>query len=195
MIQVVAVANKKQLKDFIDLPHELYRDDSNYVPELFIAQRDLLSPGKHPFHDHSTLQLFLGYRNGKLAGRIAAIQNNNHNKFNNTNDGFFGFFDCADDKELATALFKEAEQWLTAKGANTVIGPVNFSTNETCGMLVKGYEQPPVLMMPYNKPYYNTLVEGVGFKKKTDLIAWQIIAEDFNDKPLRLLNALRERLL
>jgi GNAT superfamily N-acetyltransferase len=194
MIQVIPVTNKRQLAAFIDFPHDLYRDDDNYVPELFIAQRDLLSPDKHPFHQHSSLQAFLGYRDGRVCGRIAAILNNNHNKFNNTNDGFFGFFDCADDEELAAALFREAEQWLLAKGVQNVIGPVNFSTNETCGMLVEGYDKPPVAMMPYNKAYYNELIGRLGFKKKIDLIAWQVAADDFKDKPLRLMNTLRDRL-
>lgn len=194
MIQIVPVSGKQQLKVFIDFPHELYKHDQHYVPELFIAQRDLLSPGKHPFHNHSSLQLFLAYSNNKVVGRIAAILNNNHNVFNNTKDGFFGFFDCESDDAIAQALFAEAEKWLISKGVKTIIGPVNFSTNETCGMLVEGYDAPPVAMMPYNKAYYNTLVEGNGFSKKTDLIAYQISSESFNDKPLALMNLLAERL-
>lgn len=194
MIQVVPVDTKQQLKAFIDFPHELYKDDVNYVPELFIAQRDLLTPGKHPFHEHSSLQLFLAYENGKVAGRIAAIQNNNHNKFNNTNDGFFGFYDVVNNKEVTTALLTAAEKWLKEKGAATIIGPVNFSTNETCGMLVEGYDQPPVAMMTYNKPYYNTFISEAGFGKKTDLIAWRISNDDYDDKPFRMTQLLRERL-
>jgi len=85
------------LATFIDFPHDLYKNNPNYVPELFIAQRDLLTPGKHPFHDHSQVQLFLAYDGDKVTGRIAAILNNNHNTFNKANDGFFGFFDAIDD--------------------------------------------------------------------------------------------------
>jgi hypothetical protein len=105
MIQIVPVSGKQHLKAFIDFPHELYKHDQHYVPELFIAQRDLLSPGKHPFHNHSSLQLFLAYNNNKVVGRIAAILNNNHNVFNNKKDGFFGFFDCESDDAIAQALF------------------------------------------------------------------------------------------
>lgn len=194
MIQVVPVSGKKQLKAFVDFPHDLYVDDCNYVPELFIAQRDLLTPTHHPFHKHSILQMFLAYKGDKLVGRIAAILNNNHNQFNKTTDGFFGFFDCIDDKEVSVALLKAAEEWLKGKGANTIIGPVNFSTNETCGMLIEGYDSPPVAMMTYNKPYYNTLVEQYGMGKKVDLIAYQIVPEDYDDKPLRLTNMLLDRL-
>ncbi|HEX8278138.1 MAG TPA: hypothetical protein VF540_05560, partial [Segetibacter sp.] len=155
MIRIKPVTNKKELATFIDFPHNLYFDDPNYVPELFIAQRDLLTPGKHPFHEHSSLQCFLAVdaSNNEVKGRIAAILNNNHNSFNHTNDGFFGFFDCANDNVIATALFDEAAKWLRAKGVVTMIGPVNPSTNETVGLLIDGFEYPPVAMMTYNKPY------------------------------------------
>ncbi len=194
MIEVLELATKKHLKAFIDFPHELYKYDKYYVPELFVAQRDLLSPSKHPFHLHSTLQCFLGYKNGEMVGRIAAILNNNHNTFNNTRDGFFGFFDCISDEEVAHTLFKEVEQWLKAKGIDNIMGPVNFSTNETCGMLLEGYDSPPVAMMTYNKPYYNSFAESYGFEKKTDLIAYQISSDNYSDRPAKLMTVLKERL-
>ncbi len=91
MITIKQVSTKKELSRFIDFPHELYKNDPNYVPELFIAQKDLLTT--HPFHKHSSLQTFLAFDEGIVVGRIAAILNNNHNIFNKVNDGFFGFFD------------------------------------------------------------------------------------------------------
>ncbi|MBL7681809.1 MAG: hypothetical protein JNK00_00495 [Flavipsychrobacter sp.] len=194
MIQVRQVSNRQMLKAFIDFPHELYKYDDNYVPELFIAQRDLLTPGKHPFHNHSQTQLFLAYQNGLIRGRIAAILNRNHNQFNQANDGFFGFFDTVEDHLVADALFTSAEKWLAGKGARTSIGPVNFSTNETCGMLVNGFVKPPVVMMPYNKPYYSTITERFGYSKKVDLIAYNIDAALYNDKPLVLMPVLEQRL-
>ena len=115
MKKIEAVSSPKMLASFIDFGHELYKGNKNYVPELFIAQRDLLSPGKHPFHDHSSVQLFLAYDGNKIVGRIAAILNNNHNSFNKANDGFFGFFDCINDDETALLLFKAAEDWLLKK--------------------------------------------------------------------------------
>ena len=129
MIKIVTVGSKKELASFIDFPHDLYKDDPNYVPELFIAQRDLLT--KHPFHKHNSLQCFLAYDGGKIVGRIAAILNNGHNQYNKVNDGFFGFFDCIDDQETANLLFATAAQWLKDKGVDQkFIGPTNFSTNE-----------------------------------------------------------------
>jgi GNAT superfamily N-acetyltransferase len=184
---------KKKLASFIDFPHDLYKDDPNYVPELFIAQKDLLTT--HPFHKHSSVQPFLLYDDGKIIGRIAAILNNAHNNFNKVNDGFFGFFDCIDDQDAANMLFAAAAKWLKEKGADQkLIGPVNFSTNEACGLLIQGFDSPPVLMMTYNYPYYAELIEKAGFSKQIDLIAWHWEGDNYDDKSVRLLNALQERL-
>ncbi|MDO6388660.1 hypothetical protein Q4E40_00890 [Pontibacter sp. BT731] len=194
MKRVLPVETKQQLKAFIDFPHALYKADPHYVPELYIAQKDLLTPGKHPFHEHSEVQLYLAYDGDQLVGRIAAILNNNHNVFNNSQDGFFGFFDCVNDGEVAGKLIQEAQQWLLAKQVTTMIGPVSFSTNETCGLLVEGFDSSPVAMMPYNYSYYIQLLEKLGFQKKVDLLAYQFLAEGYNDKAARMATALRERL-
>lgn len=195
MINIKPIPSKgKDLKTFIDFPHDLYKDDENYVPELFIAQRDLLSPNKHPFYKHARMQLFLAYDNNTLVGRIAGIINGNHNAFNHVNDGFFGFFDCTHNQEAANGLLKAAEEWIKKEGAQTMIGPVNPSTNEPCGLLVKGFDTPPMVQMPYNKEYYIELIEKYGLKKKVDLLAHALYAEDLGDKPVRLYEALIERL-
>lgn len=193
MRRVVAISDK-ELKSFIDFPHDLYERDPNYVPELFIAQRDLLTPGKHPFHEHSQTQLFLAYNQRKIVGRIAAIINYNHNQFNYANDGFFGFFDCVDDSEISNMLFQHAEAWLKSKGVSTIIGPTNFSTNETCGILTKGFGSPPVAMMPYNKSYYSALIKKSGFVKKVDLIAYRFGESGYDDKSLKVKEAFLKRL-
>ncbi|MEJ2902654.1 hypothetical protein [Pedobacter panaciterrae] len=193
MRNIVAVSNKKQLGQFIDFPHDLYKGDSNYVPELFIAQRDLLTT--HPFHKHSSLQCFLLFEGDKIIGRIAAILNNNYNIFNSANDGFFGFFDCINDQEAANLLFDTATKWLKDKGVTgAIIGPVNFSTNESCGLLIEGFDSPPVVMMPYNATYYSALMEGWDLKKKVDLIAWKFNGDNYDDRSVKLMDRLEERL-
>lgn len=195
MIEIRKIEAKgKSLKSFIDFPHDLYVDDPNYVPELFMAQRDLLSPHKHPFFLHSEMQLFMAFQQGKAVGRIAAILNNRNNQFNNTKDGFFGFFDCIDSQAVADKLLDAARDWVRQKGMNTFIGPVNPSTNEACGLLVEGFDSPPVVMMTYNKPYYISLLEHYGLQKKVDLWAHALYKEQVGDKPIRLFDALVERL-
>jgi GNAT superfamily N-acetyltransferase len=193
MIKVIPVSSKKELAAFIDFPHDLYKDDPNYVPELFIAQRDLLT--KHPFHKHNKLQAFLAYDGDKVVGRIAAILNNAHNEFNNRNDGFFGFFDAINSNEVTKLLFDTVTGWLKDQGVTQkIIGPVNFSTNEACGVLIEGFDTPPVLMMTYNRPDYIKLIEKQGYHKQVDLIAWYWHDKVFNDRSLKLLDALLSRL-
>lgn len=195
MINIVPIkASGKDLKTFIDFPHELYKDDENYVPELFMAQRDLLSPQKHPFYKHGKAQLFLAYQGDKLIGRVAGIINGNHNAFNNVQEGFFGFFDCENNQEAANALLNAAEQWVKKEGAKTMVGPVNPSTNEPCGLLVEGYDSPPMILMPYNKSYYKDLLEQYGLTKQVDLVAYALYDTDLGDKPVRLQEALTQRL-
>jgi len=194
MIHVEDVRTKKQLKSFIDFPHKLYRGDQNYVPELFISQKDLFNPGKHPFHEHSFMQLFLVYENYRIKGRIAAIMNTNYNSFNHALDGFFGFFECVDNKEIAKVLFSSAIDWLNKHAVENIIGPVNPSTNEPCGLLINGFDTPPVAMTVYNKPYYNTLLEAAGFTKKVDLLAYDIAINDIDDRPVKIEQELLERL-
>jgi len=192
MKKIVEVKSKKELASFIDFPHDLYKNDPLYVPELFIAQRDLLTT--HPFHKHSVLQCFLLFEGNKITGRIAAILNNSHNQFNGTVDGFFGFFDVINDTESAKLLINAVEKWLMEKNLKTIIGPVNFSTNESCGLLVKGFHYPPVVMMPYNAAYYIDLLEDNGFVKKVDLIAWRFEGDAYDDRSVKLLDRLEDRL-
>jgi len=194
MIDIIPVETKKQRAEFIDFPHDLYLGDPNYVPELFVGQDDLLNSAKHPFYLHSSAQPFLAYKDGKIVGRIAAIWNTHHNSFNNVNEGQFGFFDCINDQEIANALFKTAEDWVKAKGGEQLVGPINLSTNESCGLLIEGFEYPPVAMMTYNYPYYIDLINNYGFAKRVDLRAYDIKTEAANLRSVRLLEKLEERL-
>ncbi|AYL94626.1 GNAT family N-acetyltransferase [Mucilaginibacter celer] len=193
MITIVTVKSKKELASFIDFPHDLYKNDPYYVPELFIAQRDLLTI--HPFHKHNTVQPFLAYDGDKIVGRIAAILNNGHNDYSHVNDGFWGFFDCINDTSVSTILFETVTKWLKEKGVTgKLLGPTNFSTNEPCGLLIEGFDSSPFLMNTYNFEYYAKLVENFGFTKDVDLISWHWDGQHYDDKSVRLLNSLEERL-
>lgn len=194
MVEIVPVQTKKQIAQFIDLPHDLYAHDSNYVPELFLGQRDMLSAEKHPFYKHSFAQPFLAYKDGRLVGRVLAIWNTNHNAFNNVTEGQFGFFESIDDQEVATRLLDEAAGWVKAKGGDRIIGPVNLTTNDTCGLLVDGFGAPPMAMMPYNPPYYLNLIEKAGYAKKVDLRAYLVTTDTASRRSVMLLDKLEERL-
>jgi len=135
MITIEKITFPNKIKDFIDFPHELYKGDPNYVPEIYLAQKDLLNPSKHPFYEHSKAQLFLAYKDSKLVGRIAAIKNGAHIKFTGSNDGFFGFFECIEDYEVAKKLFDAATEWVKKEGLTILLAlPVYLPTKFLVGI-------------------------------------------------------------
>ncbi len=156
---------------FVDYPYALFRDHPYWAADLKKDVTHLLRTG-HPFWRHGERKLFMAWRDGRPVGRIAAIVNHAYNNFHGDRTGFFGFFDCEDDKEAAAQLFAAAGAWLKARGMDCSVGPVNPSTNETCGMLSEGFDFPPVVMMPYNPPYYLGLAEAAGYAKAKDLHAY-----------------------
>ena len=194
-IEIINVASdKKLLKAYLDFPHKLYQDDENYVPELYMAQKDLFNRKKNPFFKHSEAESFLAMSDGQIVGRISAILNNNYNKYHNSNVGFFGFFDVIDNYEVAQSLFETACQWCRNKGLEAVLGPTNFSTNDTAGMLIDGFHEPPKILMTYNKPYYNDFAARFGFVKDMDLLAYILYTKKASEKSIRLAQSLEERL-
>ncbi|MEO9966395.1 MAG: hypothetical protein ABJF11_11435 [Reichenbachiella sp.] len=194
MIEVVKVQDKKELKRFIDFPHALYSHDTNYVPELFIAQKDLLDKKNHPFFQHSEADFFLAYKGNEIVGRIAAIKNNNYLRFTGDQTGKFGFFDVIEDYKVAEKLLDTVSTWQKDRGLLKLAGPENYSTNETCGTLVEGFNSSPTIMMPYNKPYYGEFLERYGFEKDMDLLSYIIYTKDVPDKLISLSDKILERL-
>jgi GNAT superfamily N-acetyltransferase len=138
----------------------------------------LLSRSKNPFFDHGEAEYFLAERDGAVVGRIAAISNRLHNETHGDRVGFFGFFECIDDQEVADALFQAAADWCRARGHDLLRGPASFSVNDECGLLVDGFDFPPALMMPHNPRYYVHLVERGGFTKAKNLLVYQGGRED-----------------
>jgi len=171
-IDVVAVENPKALNQFVELPFRLHRDDSHWVPPLRIAVKELLDRAKHPFYADAEAEFFLARRDGEVVGRVAAIIDKAHNRFHEENAGFFGFFECINDRVVAEELLQKARQWVFERGARFLRGPVNPSMNYESGMLVEGFDSDPMVMMTYNPPYYPDLLEQVGLHKVKDLWAW-----------------------
>jgi len=133
----------------------------------------LLSRQKNPFFEHAEAEYLLAERDGVILGRIAAIANRLHNEFHHDKVGFFGFFESVNEQAVAEALLDAVAEWLRARGFDTMRGPASFSTNDESGVLVDGFDTPPVLMMPHNPPYYPTLLERAGFSKAKDLLVYQ----------------------
>lgn len=161
------------LRRFLRVATELYRDDPHWVAPLAADARKVLGP-ENPFFQHAEAALWIATRGGRPAGRIAAIQNHAHNRTHNARTVHFGFFECVDDPAVAHALFQIVVQWAGQRGARELVGPMNPSINEECGLLVAGFDSRPLIMMTYNPPHYVRLIETAGFAKAKDLIAFQI---------------------
>jgi hypothetical protein len=172
-ISVEAVVNRRQRKDFLGFPWDLYRTDPNWVPPLRQNQQELLGFKSHPFQDEATVQPFVAYRAGKVCGRIAAIVHRAHNQRYRERRGFFGFFETIEDEAVAGRLFEAAFEWLRSHGMNCIRGPMNPGFHYEIGMLIDGFEQPPTFMMTYNPDYYPRMLDCIGgFEKAQDLYAF-----------------------
>ncbi len=190
MYKIKPVSNRKELKQFVKMPWEIYKNIPQWVPPLIIDQLELLSKEKHPFHKHAEVEYFIAMDNGKIVGRIAGLVNHNHNKLYNDKTGFFGFFECINDQNVANLLFESAESYLRKKGMERMIGPMNFSTNEEIGLLIEGFEYPPVVMMSYNPYYYISLYENYGLKKIKELYAWQVTKDTVSPEKIKLMERI-----
>jgi GNAT superfamily N-acetyltransferase len=158
---------------FSKFPWHIYAGDPQWVPPVLVERKAFLNPRKNPFFCHAQVQLFLARRRGKPLGRIAAVINQAHDDYYHERAGFFGLFECVNDAEVAAALLEEATAWVRERGATFLRGPVNFSTNELdCGLLIEGFDSPPVFQSSYNPPYYASLIEACGFAKCKDLLAF-----------------------
>jgi GNAT superfamily N-acetyltransferase len=173
MIQVRPVQTPAEHEAFVRFPWLLYRDHPHWVPDLPSLRRDTLNKQKHAAWEYLEGDYFLAWDGNLPVGQIAAFINHRHNDYHQENIGFFGFFECQNDQRIANALFAAAEDYLRAKGVSAIRGPANFSTNETCGFLLEGFDQDPMVLMPYTPEYYLRLAEGAGYEKAMDLYSWK----------------------
>ncbi len=194
MLQIKRIHSKADKLRFVRLLWDIYGSDPNWVPPLEMDRLKLIDEIKNPFYKHSEVAWFIAEEDGKAVGRIAAIINRNHNETHHDKTGFFGFFECINDNNVASALFAEAEQFLKSKGMTAVQGPANPSVNDEYGLLVDGFGSPPVFLMTYNPKYYPALIEACGYHNVKDLYAWLLTVKDSrSEKLIRVTNALQER--
>ena len=163
------------------------------MPPLRRDVNELIDPSKHPFHEHATVELFLARRGDEVVGRIAAIHNDLHLEIHGEKLGFFGLFESINDESVSRALFDAVAQWLARRGLETMRGPASFSLNEEAGLLVHGFDGPPVVMMTYNPDWYATLVESYGFSKSKDLLAYFLPDSTPTERLLGIADKLRAR--
>jgi hypothetical protein len=183
-ITIRPVITKADRKAFVDLPFRLYKDNPNWVPPLKDEAMGLITPGKNPFFEHAVAQLFLAERAGKVVGRISASIDHMWtpmpaDKGGGADSGNWGYLD-AEDKAVADFLIAAAEDWLRGKGVKRSIGPISMSIWEEPGLLIKGHDHPPTVMMGYDDARYEAWVESWGYKKVKDLHTWDLdITKEF----------------
>jgi hypothetical protein len=176
-IEIIAVDRGSELKDFIDLPWRIYAEYPNWVPPLKKDVRRMLDLHGHPFWEFSERILLLARRGSETVGRIAGIIDHRYNEYHSEKMGIWGFFECADDQEAASALLTFVETWARQKGMTFMRGPLNPSANYETGLLIEGFNYPPAVGMTYNPPYYLRLIESGGCAKEKDLLAFLIDGE------------------
>jgi GNAT superfamily N-acetyltransferase len=192
-IEICLVRSTKQRDEFIKLPWRIYQNDPAWVPPLIFERRQFLDRDKHAFYRHGDAALFLAKRNGEIVGRIMASDDPNYNALHKSNVGCFGLFDSIEDLDVAAALFEAAASWLGGRGHTEMMGPIDYSTNYVCGLLIDGFEHAPTLLTAHNPPYYAGLMEACGFRKEVDWYAWWFDPKNAPVSRLRRLVDARAR--
>ncbi|MDO4585936.1 MAG: GNAT family N-acetyltransferase [Planctomycetia bacterium] len=171
-VQIVEVVNKRLFKQFIELPWKIYQNNPYWVPPLKYEIRNIFNPHNHPFYRHGWVKKFIALKNNEVVGRILVADDPRFNEENNTKIGNFGFFECINDQTVANALLDQAALELKNRGLEKIFGPVEYSTNYSCGLLIEGFDLPAKTMMPFNPPYYAELFSHWGLEKNRDLCSW-----------------------
>lgn len=182
-VVVRPVRTRRDLAAFIKVPHSVYADDSAWIPPLYLERRLHLSPRHNAYFQHAHWQGWVAYQDDQPVGRISAQIDELERQYHGADRGQFGFLDATDDPAVFSALFGAAEEWLAAEGAARIRGPFNFSINQECGLLVDGFEHPPVVMMGHGLPYYEAHLNDLGYQTAKDLLAFWIDS-DFEHPPV-----------
>jgi GNAT superfamily N-acetyltransferase len=172
-LSVRPVRGRRDLGAFIKLPFRLHRG-TPWVAPLIVERREFLNRDKNPFFEHGDAEYFLAERDGQVVGRITAHVDERWTQHNGGNDGMFGFFECERSPETASALVDAAAEWLRGRGRERLVGPMDFTTNDECGLLIEGFDLPPFVLEPWHPAYYGELVEGIGMTKAMDLLMWKL---------------------
>ena len=158
---------------FVRAAGEVFRGDPAWIPPLDLEIRERLHPAKNPFFKRAEVTLFTAWRGARLVGRCSAQIDREHLRLWKDDTGFFGFFDTVDDPEVGRALIAAATRWLAARGMKRMIGPMSLYVNEEIGVLVDGFEHPPVLMMGHSRRWQAGIAEAAGLSREKDLLCWR----------------------
>ncbi|MDX1615641.1 MAG: hypothetical protein R3300_15115 [Candidatus Promineifilaceae bacterium] len=171
-LEIERVVSRGQLAEFIKVAWRVYEHDPNWVPWLYFERLEFFDKRRNPFFEHSEAEYFIARRDGRPVGSIAAVLNHRHNEFQEENDAHFGAFEVLNDPAAAAALLETACHWAERQRADRIIGPATLSSTMEFGLLIEGFDSPPVVLMNYNPRYYIDFIEAAGFQKAMDLLAW-----------------------
>jgi GNAT superfamily N-acetyltransferase len=173
-LTVRPVHGRRDLTRFVKLPFRLHRDHEQWVPPLLYERRRFLDRQRNPYFQHAEAEYFVCERDGRVVGRITAQIDHRWDEYQGGSDGMFGFFECENDLAAARALVGTAAEWVRQRGRERMIGPMDFTTNDECGVLIEGYEHRPMILEPWHPPYYRELLESQGLAKRMDLLMWSL---------------------
>lgn len=193
-VEIKEVQSRRELREFVNFPEKLYRHNPYYVPPLEFDQMDTLDQKKGAAQEFCDSKLYLAYKDGKLAGRVAAIVNRLANKQWNHKEVRFGWYDFIDDREVSKALMDKVEEFGRKYGMESVVGPLGFTDFDPEGLLIEGFDQLSTMALIYNYPYYVDHIEEMGFQKDVDWIEYKIeVPKALPERVARMANIIEQR--
>jgi GNAT superfamily N-acetyltransferase len=180
-VSIQPARSRRELKRFVKVPFRLHRDQPQWVAPLIFERMEFLNRRKNPWFEHGEAELFIAARDGEAVGRISAHIDHRWDEYQGGSDAMFGFFETANDPEIAAALLGTATEWARGKGRQRIIGPMDFTTNDEIGILIEGYERRPMILEPWHPPHYQELIEAEGFEKAMDVQMWELQFGDLKE--------------
>ena len=180
-VTIRPVRTRRELKRFVKVPFAVHRDHPQWVAPLIFERMEFLNRDKNPYFEHAEAEYFVAERDGEPIGRITAQVDERWDEFQGGSDAMFGFFETANDPEVATALLEAANEWAQSKSRSRILGPMDFTTNDEVGVLIEGFERRPMILEPWHPPYYRELIEAGGFGKAMDLQMWELQFGDLKE--------------
>jgi hypothetical protein len=193
-LEVKKVESPSDLKKFVIFPWSVYDPESLWVPPLISERIQFLNRSKNPFFNQAEVDYYLAVDGeGKTVGRIAFILDHHHNEYQKDLAGFFGMFECVDDSKVANLLLDTVFAQCKSKGLTRMMGPMNLSTNHECGLLVEGFDTPPMIGMPFNPPHYTDFFDNWGLSKAKDLVSLKFTPTEIPEYLVRAMGLVTKR--
>jgi len=180
-VTIRPVRTRRELKRFVKVPFGLHRDHPQWVAPLIFERMEFLDREKNPYFEHAEVEYFIAERAGEPVGRITAQIDHRWDEYQGGSDALFGFFETANDPEVAAALLAAATEWAREQGRSRILGPMDFTTNDELGILVEGFDRRPMILEPWHPPHYGVLIEAEGFAKAMDVQMWELQFGDLKE--------------